>query len=220
MRVTPTDSCRPRSPLPLLAAVFAACVLCVGCSSDKTPILEDDSQIVIALKKTGADVERIPTLGMPNMTGHKIDLTGVDVDSEILELLEQLQTLVSLKLTGEGITDETLARVGKWKNLRDLDLGGSAVTDAGLKHLSSLGVLGTLLLNDTKVTGSGLADVPPSLNSLNLTNLPIDDNELKDLKHLKKLRAISVAGTQVTASGASDFEKGRGFVLVVGIKRN
>ena len=223
MRFQPVNP-RPPSLRPVvLASVFSISLslLCVGCS-DRIPVLEDDSEAIKALKKAGAQVTRGLAPGLPNARAYVVDLSDVKVDSSIAELLGQEEALGALTLTGKRVTDDTLAQIAEsatLKNLTMLDLTGAAVTDAGLKHLSVFPKLGTLSLDDTQVTGPGLADIPVTVTSLGLANLPIDDDELQMLKHLKRLKGIRLQGTQVTAAAATKFEASKG-CIVQGIKRD
>ena len=203
-----------------LATLFSACLLWGGCSGDKTPVLEGDSEAVIALKKAGAEVTRVPMIGLPNMTGRAVDLTDVKIDAEIMGYLAEVQDMTKLTLTGAAVTDDTLAQFGEWRHLYELHLSGSSVTGAGLKHLASLKALDALRINDTKVTGTGLTEVPPRVMTLQLNKLPIGDDDLKNLKHLKRLQALMLADTKVTAAGVVAFKKDRPPMMIMGVKLN
>lgn len=202
------------------ALALAMGIVSMGCDSGKAPILDDDPEAVVALKKAGAGVERIPNMGAQNLIGRAIDMSDTSNSREVLAHLALVDGLVEIKLTGPDVTDETLAALPEIKSATRLDLTGSEVTDAGLKHLKALPSLTLLNLTDTQVTGSGLADLGPNINSLNLTNLPIGDNDLSNLEHLKGLSMLVLGGTQVTAAGVRKLRNGRPFPLTVGINLN
>jgi Leucine-rich repeat (LRR) protein len=189
-----------------------------GCA-DGNPVLEGDSEAIVALKRAGVIVDREPTPGMPDNTGHSVDATKVTINPGIAENLGKVKTIVTLKLTGNAVTDETLTAIANAKYLQTLDLTGCAVTNAGLKHLGSLPKLNSLTLTDTQVTAAGLADMP-QVAMLFLSHLPIGDEDLENLKHLKKLGILQLDGTKVTASGVAKLKQNRPNLIVVGVKLN
>lgn len=202
--------------------------LSTGCS-DNVPVLEDDSEAVKQLKKTGADIVRVPLLsgrrrpgGDPkkSMMGQTVDPTGIRLSGEVFKHLPAVENMTELKLLNGQVTDEMLELLLDCYSLANLELTGTNITDSGLKVLSKVKGLNSLSIGDSQVTAAGLVDVPDSLTVLQLTNLPITDNDLDKLKHLRRLTFINLAGTQVTPDGLAKFKQGRQSLLVMGIKQN
>lgn len=199
----------------MTALALSSCLWIHGCGAGKEPILDDDPPAVVALKKAGADIERVPRMGA---LSYNVDMAGVSLTPELLALLAEVDGLAELKLTGSKVTDETLAALPEVKSLTRLELTGSKVTNQGLVHLASLPSLFVLNLTDSQVTGAGLKELGPRITGLNLTNLPINDEDLESLTHMKALSMLMLSGTNVTAAGVNKFKKGGRFPLTVGIK--
>src|SRR5262245_33274427 len=93
-----------------LASVLMICLLSSGCGSDN-PVMEGDSEAIVALKNAGVAVSRVPTPGLPDMIGHSIDVKGVPLTSEIVGHLSKVGSAVELKLTSKDVTDDTLTAI-------------------------------------------------------------------------------------------------------------
>ena len=222
MRVFADSSCHGCWRSAVLATLLSVNMLCFGCSGGKPPVLDWDTEAVIALKRAGANINQQAAIGVPNLQGETVDLRDVKIDEEILGHLANVENMTELKLTGKSVTDDTLARLAEseagWKFLRVLDLAGTGITDGGLEHLSDWKKLGILILNDTQVTGAGLAKIPPGISVLHLKRTQIDDDDLQNLQHLKRLQFLGLAGTRVTAAGAKGLKKKHPGVQTIGVR--
>lgn len=210
-------------------SVLAVAASVAGCGPTKVPVIEGDSEAIIALKDAGADVQRLPSFGGVNPETQEmdysnlpltVDLNGVSVGPEIMELVNSVPSIKELTLRGSSIDDEVIFQLTGFKSLSILDLTGANVTDAGVKHLGeSMLQITALNLSDTQVTGEGLAYLP-QVSSLFLVNVSMGDEDLKHLERQKSLQFLSLIGTRVTPPGLAKFMKRRPNLLVMGIKQN
>src|SRR5690606_22518267 len=87
-----------------------------------------------------------------------IDLSGQEIDDEVLEALRGLDRIAELNLSNTKLTDAQLEQIAQPEIggvLTEVDLSGTEVGDAGLNHLTS-GFLTRLNLKGTKVTDAGV----------------------------------------------------------------
>ena len=106
-----------------------------------------------------------------------------------------------LDLRGAEVTDADLERLPAFAGMRSLSLRETKVMGPGLRYLPAS--LESLDLTDTKVTQDALIRLPwlPSLVSLDLNRLLLDDGVVEALGRIASLRKIELDGTGITDEG-------------------
>lgn len=112
--------------------------------------------------------------------------------------------VILVDLSGKEVDDEVLVSLGGLIHLRTLALDRTDVTDAGLPTLSHLQKLMSLSLRFTDVSDEGLEVVAdlPNLSWLYLTRSQITDASIDRLVTLKNLKELYVRWTYLTDAGA------------------
>ena len=84
-----------------------------------------------------------------------------------------------------------------------LQVSGDAIDDAWLLGLPPCRRIESLRVFNSRVTGVGLTKLRsfPTLRSLNLDDVPINDADVSAFPALPELRSLSLVGTQVTDAG-------------------
>ena len=105
--------------------------------------------------------------------------------SQLQELLEVKEQIVSLNLNKMPVKDEELATISQFKNLRKLNL------------------------SFTDITGKGLAALQPleHLQQLSVSGTTLSANELGELGHLKQLTSLNAWRTKVKSSEQKQVEE-------------
>jgi len=109
--------------------------------------------------------------------------------TQLLELLDVKEQVVSLNLNKMPVTDNDLKTISKFSNLRKLNLSFTNITGNGLAALRPLTELKHLALSGTKINAANLAVLAslPSLLQLIIWNTPAQAENLvalqKQLKH-------------------------------------
>jgi Leucine-rich repeat (LRR) protein len=152
------------------------------------------------------------------------------VTNQGLKLLKPLKKLKSLSIEKTMIDDAGLEMVGSFPELETLYLGGSSVkgpglghlakltklrylsfqfsshfNDASARHLGTLPELETLGLDDTGITNEALKTLPP-VQTLWLSNQPVNDAGLRLLEGRRELKRLYLKGTEVTPAGIKAFK--------------
>ena len=140
----------------------------------------NDNYDVVSLSLRGSeptadDYARVAKL----TTLRRLDLQGLDVDDEVLELLSPLKALEYLNLSGTGITSAGLKSLKNFAELKRLELRKTSLTDTDLQHVGELS----------------------SVEHLDLRGTPITNAGLKHFKDMKQLRALFVSGREITNAG-------------------
>ena len=95
-----------------------------------------------------------------------LDLNGVGIGDEHLEIIGELKMLTRLRLHSNNITDDGLPFLSELKYLESINLYNTKVSDAGLKALNSISTLKSLYLWKTEVTSEGAEQLKQELPNL------------------------------------------------------
>jgi hypothetical protein len=208
MTLLRTILCRPVL-LPVVAFLVATMGALQGCRDPR--IREGDPPQIIALKKSGAEVQYALT------GGYYIDLKDSGIDDDDLLPLAELPTVQSLDLSGTDVTDEGLQHiVAGPKDLPTLQLDGTSITDAAIEVLKGLPNLTNLSLTGTAITDKGLAMLPeclPNLRSLTLNDCQGISNDCpRSVAKLERLQALSLANCrQISGDGLEHLRDKKSF---------
>jgi hypothetical protein len=130
------------------------------------------------LKEQGAKFEQKT---YPQGVAWAVDLNGMDITDQTLELLGKVGRISELNLSGSSITDDQIAELNDI-NLSGvmvkLDLSKTGITDAGIAEMTKFGFLKELNLTGTEVTASAIesfqaarkenADIIPMMKNVNV----------------------------------------------------
>src|SRR5262249_20571955 len=127
--------------------------------ADGEPVAFDETPVVRALRKLGADIVFAGGAKGGPVTG--LDLHGGRVTDTDLKQVALLKHLRDVDLGHMYITDLGLAELVPLQHLRKLNLGWCPkITDAGLKDLAKLQQLRELVLwGSEQLTGAGLKNL-------------------------------------------------------------
>jgi len=169
----------------------------------------DDNFDAIALSLRGTeatadDLELVKKL----ISLKRLDLQGLEIEDEALNVLENLTALEFLNLSGTGITGAGLEKLKKLSSLKRLDIRRTTVTDEKLGDLKKLKSLEHLDLRNTEVTDTGLKQVGElkKLQALFLSGGKITDEGMVHLKDLTELKQLEFKETAVTNAGLKHLE--------------
>ena len=109
------------------------------------------------------------------------------------------RNLAEIDLEDVPVTDDDLAALRRLVKLHTLSLARTKVTDAGLKHLGEIASLRNLSLGSTGITDNGLHQIPPTIESLDLSATGV--NTVQGLEKLKKLRRLFLDGSAIDCGG-------------------
>jgi len=132
----------------------------------------------------------------------ELDLRGAAIGDDDLRHLADFSDLESLSLHGTPITDAGLAHLGTLTHLRNLVLRGTQVTGAGVQSLP-VESLEALHLCDSRITAEDLRYLPPmpSLRTLKLNFLELDDASIAALNVYPALRHVELDGSRIGDAG-------------------
>ncbi len=169
-----------------MAAAFAATLLAVsGCGmfgdgvSDFERQRQSQEGSLERLKQQGAKFE-LKTY--PQGVAYSVDLSGIDITDETLELLGKVGHVTELNFSGSSITDDQVAELNDNAEatafLLKLDLSKTGITDAGIAAMTKFGFLNELNLTGTEVTAAAIdsfkkartenAAIMPSMKNVNV----------------------------------------------------
>lgn len=133
----------------------------------------------------------------------RLYLGRTDITNEGVRHLRGLRNLEVLFLDRTQIFDDGLAHLKELKNLRELSLQETKVVGPGLAHLTDLDQLRALSLRDTQLASGNPDDLrlPPALERLDVSFLPLTNEHLKHLDDLKDLRWFALSSGLVTDEG-------------------
>lgn len=104
------------------------------------------------LKSKGAKIE---DRNFPQGQAKAVNLTGMQVDDQLLRQVKSLGNITELNLSKSTLKDEHMAlfnELGLGTLAMKLDLSHTSITNAGFEKLDNLRFLGQLNLTGTKVT--------------------------------------------------------------------
>lgn len=132
-------------------------------------------------------------------------------EPQVLELLQRVQYLThldTLKLPGATITDAGVKNLRNLRRLITLDLSGTPIDDEGLKQLAGLDLV-TLILNDTRVSDASLLAIEgmTHLRGLELRGTQVTDYGLTIVGHLVHLRHLVLTGTSISDPGLAELAR-------------
>ena len=85
-----------------------------------------------------------------------LNLAGVQLPDEALEVISQMPNLVKLRLERNDLSDKGLAGLTGLRHLRSLNLFGTGLQDSGLRNLAAFPSLEILYVGNTSVTPGGI----------------------------------------------------------------
>ena len=97
-----------------------------------------------------------------------LDLSGMGITDENLEIIGQLEKLTRLRLNSNEISDEGLPYLNKLKYLESISLYDTKVSDKGLTALESINSLRRAYLWQTLVTSEGVSVLKEKLPKLSI----------------------------------------------------
>jgi hypothetical protein len=147
----------------LTVSLAAALLTICGCGmfgggvSDFERQRQSQEGCIELLKEQGAKFEqKTYTQGV----AWAIDLSGMDITDQTLELLGKVGRITELNFTGSSISDDQLAELNDNVEvtavLRKLDLSKTGITDAGIAAMTKYGFLADLNLTGTEVTAAAI----------------------------------------------------------------
>ena len=213
-------------------------------SKPAPPKAVDDAGVVARLK--AAEVSLRESGGNVVEANFEARIFPRDYDLALLDDLDKLPKLASVKLSGPDIKDDVLTHLSDIKSLRALTLGDTAITDAGLKTVAKMPNLEEIGLRRTAVTAEGMKHLAtmPKLKRIfaPLTNLDNDalavigkittlealdlqevnrytDEGVKSLSGLKNMKMIKLYGKNNVSDASLDAIKGWKNLKVLGLDR-
>jgi hypothetical protein len=108
------------------------------------------------LKEQGAKFEQKT---YPQGVAWAVDLSGMEITDQTLELLGKVGNLSELNFSGSSISDDQIAELNDINlsgTLLKLDLSKTEITDAGIAEMTRFGFLRELNLTGTKVTSAAI----------------------------------------------------------------
>ncbi|MDG2383101.1 MAG: hypothetical protein P8N76_15645 [Pirellulaceae bacterium] len=114
-------------------------------------------------------------------------------------ILTQIRRLRSIDLSNSSVTGELLKVVGQIPSLMSLKLDGTKVTTSGLQHLVGSKKLRFLSLKNTSITNRDLQAIGQisNLETLMRDSNAITDTDLEHLLGLKELKDVTLRDTQI-----------------------
>jgi hypothetical protein len=154
---------RLKFPTYLFAACFAlvgtiSLTGCGGCGfgysgkSEYDQLVEGQKAAIDGLTAKGGKAE---LKKYPQGDAYSLNLSGVTIDDEVIELIEKAAPVSELNLSGSTVTDAHAARINAEKIgsfLLVLNLSKTQFSDAGLAELKHLPMLMQLDVTGSKVT--------------------------------------------------------------------
>ena len=95
----------------------------------------------------------------PPGEAYQVDLSGMQIDDELLTALTAVPKIAELNFSGSTITDEQFASIAtrdKLGYLYVLNVSDTAISDKGLMEASELGVLANINAKGSKITPAGV----------------------------------------------------------------
>lgn len=152
--------------------------------------------------RLGGTVQRTGFNG--TVPGYQVHLArGWTGGEQRLEVLLDLEPVVSLSLEHSSIGDSGLPLVARLTNLRRLYLGDCQMSGKQLELLKPLAHLEYLSLKQLPIDDDDLASLPafPQLSALGLDNTAVTDSGLKQLKKYPDLQVLWLDQTKITDAG-------------------
>lgn len=138
-----------------------------------------------------------------NLWGHSVGDASLAVIGGMKQL-QELQigpTLKPAAPAGIKVTDSGLVHLADLTELTQLRIRGSEISDAGLKFLQAMRNLRKLDLAESRITGQGFAEIPVTVEALDLGKCPLENSHLARLIHLSRLGDLTLAATPITDEG-------------------
>jgi hypothetical protein len=122
----------------------------------------------------------------------RLDLSCTDVTDRGLTFVGRLRTLRELDLEGTSVTDAGLAHLRGLRRLEVLNARGD-FTDEGLLEIRHLRELRYLAVDGNRITAAGLEHLRelPDLETLDLCEVPVDDDGIAVLSTLPNVKHMS-----------------------------
>ena len=146
-----------------VAASFAATLLAVsGCGmGDGMSDFERQSKSrELALDRLKEDGAKFEEKSYPQGVALSVDLSGMDITDETLELLGKIGRVTELNFSGSSISDDQLGELNDSAEmtalLLKLDLSKTGITDAGIARMTKFGFLKDLNVAGSKVTSAAI----------------------------------------------------------------
>lgn len=152
----------------------------------------------LGLANSDVDTDAILAMRSPLQC---LDLTGTDVDDQLLIALEERANQFDLlRIADTKISDEGLRHWSHCRSLTEFAVGGDKVTDDGIQQLRHCDSLIRFAVNGPNITGTFLQD----LGSLEfLEKVSIDDCPKFDLENLKYLGGPRVRELDIACKPAN-----------------
>jgi internalin A len=191
------------------------------------------------LKEVIVSAMSLTRVGIDHLSAAKklevLQLTGSALNRESLSLLDQFDSVQTLKLNGPDLTDELLdeakfpkglqtlmmlfasnvtdrglACLAKIGSLQRLDIGSPRITDNGLKALDQLRTLRQVFTHDSPVTGAFIARLSAQNELVSVGGRGFTNEGAAALAGCKQLRKLYLESSKITDAGMkhfSDLEK-------------
>ena len=156
------------------------------------------TSLTLLMRITEEDLEQIIQIPLSSLL-----LTQLQMSPKVSKLLQKVNLKqLTLHLTGVEDTGLNWVRDCKAKSIQLTINISPKLTDTGIEHLQHSNVY-QLNLVRTGITEKALKTIGTmlELQSLSISDSPIDDDSLMHLKDLQLLRQLSLTNTKVTAAG-------------------
>jgi Leucine-rich repeat (LRR) protein len=126
--------------------------------------------------------------------------SGVQLETEIVEILATCPNLRNLTLERCGLEKVSLLPLKRLKLLTSLNIGGNALTGEELQEIAEIPLLENLALPYMELAGESLAFLPKlkTTSSLNLINCKISSKALASAAAMPQLKRLELWNTDIT----------------------
>lgn len=133
-------------------------------------------------------------------TLQQLSFRGSEFENVRFQNLASLRHLREISFTQCQLSNSLLSQLKSLKHLEKLSFDNTSLTDDGVKQLDSIPNLQHLeIMLEESITEGATAHLGncPSLKTVRLVHVPIDDESLRGLSRSRNLEVIEVIGTEI-----------------------